>query len=86
MYFIWLMVIGTKDTHLIVFQMSFSCFGNETRNELQFNVQIINNSLKEKENTQEFESNIKLHIVFINKFSFKSETCILKTRLEEFYY
>ena len=44
------------------------------------------NSLKEKENTQEFKTNIKLHNDFMNKFSFKSGTCILKTRLEDFHY
>ena len=34
----------------------------------------IDNSLKSKENSQEFKKNIKLHIDFINNFSFKSET------------
>ena len=44
----------------------------------------IYNSLKEK--THEFKSNSKLYIDFLNKFSFKPGTCILKTRLEDFYY
>ena len=46
----------------------------------------IDNSLKEKEDTQEFKNNIKLHIDFMNKFSFKYETCILKTRLKDYHY
>ena len=46
----------------------------------------IDSNLKEKDNTNEFKNNIKLHTDFINKFSFKSETCILKNWLEDFYY
>ena len=46
----------------------------------------IYNNLKEKENTQVFKNKIELHIDFMNKLSFKSETCILKIRLEDFYY
>ena len=46
----------------------------------------IDNSLKEKENTQEFKNNITLLIDFINKVSFKSETCILQTRLKDYHY
>ena len=36
----------------------------------------IANNLKERNNTQDFKSNIKLHIDFIKRFSFKPETCI----------
>ena len=46
----------------------------------------IDNSLREKEDTQEFKNNIKLHIDFVNKFSFESEMCILKTRLKDYHY
>ena len=46
----------------------------------------IDKSLKEKDNTQEFKNNIKLHIDFINKFSFKSDTCILQPRLKDYHY
>ena len=42
---------------------------------------VVENNLKEKESAKVFKKNIKQHIDFINKVSFKSKTCILKNRL-----
>ena len=58
------------------------------RNSLRYRGSLLWNATdnSSKESTHEFKNNIKLHIDFMNKFSFKSETCILKTWLEDFYY